>query len=328
MIAAAWFARRRRPVVALGIAWFLAAHALTATIVPLELVFEHRNYFASLGLLLATGDLLLPRERAQQVFVRRGIVVVFIALCAAATLLRAVDWGDPVRLAYAEASLHPESPRAMYEVGRVLTVLSNYDASSPLVSRAIDALDKAANVRAARTQPDAALIVLASRTHRPVEAAWWERLLAKLRASPPSVSDSEALMFMTECVRRSECTLDRREMVAAFVAAVSHEPPDAATLYAYAIYAYNALGDTALALELARDAVAAAPRIAQYRINLARFLIDLGQFDAAATEIATLRSENALGALTGQLAALDAKLGEAKRGAGGNPTSDGGSGAG
>ncbi len=40
-----WIARRR-PLLALGIAWFFAAHMLTATIIPLELVFEHRNYFA------------------------------------------------------------------------------------------------------------------------------------------------------------------------------------------------------------------------------------------------------------------------------------------
>ena len=45
--------RRQRPLVALGIAWFFAAQLLTATVVPLELVFEHRNYFASLGICLA-----------------------------------------------------------------------------------------------------------------------------------------------------------------------------------------------------------------------------------------------------------------------------------
>ena len=51
--------RHRRPLTSLGIAWFLAAHALTASFLPLELVYEHRNYFAALGVLLAMGDLLL-----------------------------------------------------------------------------------------------------------------------------------------------------------------------------------------------------------------------------------------------------------------------------
>ena len=63
LVAAAFAVRRRRPLIALGVAWFLCAQLLTATIVPLELVFEHRNYFASLGVCLAVADLLLFAPR-------------------------------------------------------------------------------------------------------------------------------------------------------------------------------------------------------------------------------------------------------------------------
>jgi hypothetical protein len=48
--------RRRRPLLAFGIGWFLVAHALTSGPIALELVFEHRNYPALLGLLLAVTD--------------------------------------------------------------------------------------------------------------------------------------------------------------------------------------------------------------------------------------------------------------------------------
>src|SRR5690606_30816836 len=51
--------KKGRPLMALGLAWFFCAHLLTATIWPLELVYEHRNYFASFGLCLALGALLL-----------------------------------------------------------------------------------------------------------------------------------------------------------------------------------------------------------------------------------------------------------------------------
>ena len=59
LIGAAFAVRARRPLVALGILWFFAAHALTASFFPLELVFEHRNYFASIGVLLAAADLVI-----------------------------------------------------------------------------------------------------------------------------------------------------------------------------------------------------------------------------------------------------------------------------
>ncbi|HWX66260.1 MAG TPA: hypothetical protein VNZ27_07470 [Rhodanobacter sp.] len=50
--------RPRRPLAALGIALFLGCQLLTGTILPLELIYEHRNYFASFGLLLAIVPLL------------------------------------------------------------------------------------------------------------------------------------------------------------------------------------------------------------------------------------------------------------------------------
>jgi hypothetical protein len=56
--------RRRRPLVTLGIALFLGCQLLTGTILPLELIYEHRNYFASFGLLLAIVPLLTAPSSA------------------------------------------------------------------------------------------------------------------------------------------------------------------------------------------------------------------------------------------------------------------------
>ena len=58
LIGAALALRKRRPLASLGVLWFFGAHALTSTIIPLELVYEHRNYFASLGLCLVLADVL------------------------------------------------------------------------------------------------------------------------------------------------------------------------------------------------------------------------------------------------------------------------------
>jgi hypothetical protein len=58
LISLIFWLRPRRPLAALGIALFLGCHLLTGTIIPLELIYEHRNYFASFGLLLAIVPLL------------------------------------------------------------------------------------------------------------------------------------------------------------------------------------------------------------------------------------------------------------------------------
>jgi hypothetical protein len=65
LAAMAWL-HKRRPLMALGIAWFFIAQLLTATVLPLELVYDHRNYFASLGVFLVVGDGLLRMPRAER----------------------------------------------------------------------------------------------------------------------------------------------------------------------------------------------------------------------------------------------------------------------
>jgi hypothetical protein len=63
LIASMLWMRGRLPLVSLGISLFLGCHLLTGTILPLELVYEHRNYFASFGLLLAIVPLLAAPGR-------------------------------------------------------------------------------------------------------------------------------------------------------------------------------------------------------------------------------------------------------------------------
>ena len=76
--ALAWWLRARRPLVALGMLWFLAAQALTATVIPLELVYEHRNYFASLGVAGAGRPAAaLPRGSMQRI---GALVAILLAL--------------------------------------------------------------------------------------------------------------------------------------------------------------------------------------------------------------------------------------------------------
>ncbi len=79
----AFLFRRQRPLFSLGVAWFLVAHSITATVIPLELVFEHRNYLASAGLLLAVAGFVVPnRTRTSLTFARTALIAAFFFLSA------------------------------------------------------------------------------------------------------------------------------------------------------------------------------------------------------------------------------------------------------
>ncbi|MEZ5548658.1 MAG: hypothetical protein R3E74_12895 [Pseudomonadales bacterium] len=49
VIVGSFVLRNKNNIVSFGVFWFLTAHLMESTILPLELVFEHRNYMASLG---------------------------------------------------------------------------------------------------------------------------------------------------------------------------------------------------------------------------------------------------------------------------------------
>lgn len=120
--ALAWRLRRKVPVFAFGLGWFLIGHLLESTIVPLDLVYEHRNYLPSLGpLAIVAAGLGGLSVRA-----RPSARVTLIGAClilASMTAHRAWQWSDPYTHALLESRHHPRSYRPHYELGRLEVLL-------------------------------------------------------------------------------------------------------------------------------------------------------------------------------------------------------------
>lgn len=119
----AWRLRKSFPVVAFGLSWFLIAHLMESTIFPLELVFEHRNYLAMLGLLLIPADLLLRCASPRPVLAGMSIVV---ALFAVLTHMRSNEWGQRELFHLMAVIDHPGSPRALNNYVNVLIGRGEY----------------------------------------------------------------------------------------------------------------------------------------------------------------------------------------------------------
>lgn len=270
LLASAVALRRRLPLFSLGLGWYFAAHLLTATVIPLELVFEHRNYFASIGLLLAAGALIVEIPLAM---LRIALPVMVIVAYCSVTALRAREWGDPIRFAFAEALEHPDSPRANYELGRTLAIASGYRPDSKLIDPAIQAFERASKLPASDATSPAGLIIVANHTHREVKAGWWQSLTDKLSRQPPSQEDIGALQSLADCQRKGECAAETSQLLTAFLAALNHQSPSARLLATYGAFAANELGDYELSARTLNDAMTLAPDVAGYRIDLAKVLI-------------------------------------------------------
>ena len=312
MVASVIRLRRRRPLIALGLALFLGCHLLTATILPLELIYEHRNYFASFGLMLALVPLFAVPLSARLARVRWGVLGTALLAWMLLTANTAYAWGNSLRLAKELATRAPDSPRAQYELGRSYIIASNYNPDSPYTPLVYPPLERAAKLPDSSILPQQALIFFNARMHRPIKAAWWDSLIASLKRRKPGVQDESSLAALTQCAREQLCPLPADRMQQAFEAAVSHPDTDARLWANYGDYEWNVLGHHERGLLLTQRAVAAAPKEPAYHITLTRMYIVLGEYGKAGQQIHELQKLDIGGELEGSIAELRHRLDRAR----------------
>jgi len=263
--------RKRKPLVALGIAWFLAAQVMTGTVIPLELVFEHRNYFASAGLLLAFFAAIASMKSSRTtVRARFALLLILVIFYAGTTSLRVADWSNPLRLAWSQTERNPASARARFQLGYTLVGMSEYRGDSKLLAMGMASLKQAAKMPGASILPEETLIYTAYRT-RPavkVDPAWWMAIQYKLRHQPFGPEDLIAIDTLTKCTIERVCAPDASNMVPLYLIAIQRSPKSPQILILYANYAVSVLGDLKLARNLLAGAVLLEPRNSNYQRSL------------------------------------------------------------
>ncbi|WP_448100685.1 hypothetical protein [Luteibacter jiangsuensis] len=317
MALVAWLARRRFLLITLGIALFFSSHLLTGTILPLELVYEHRNYFASMGLMLvlvpafAQPNIFLPigKGKFSLRLIGPALLACLYLIWSSVTAMTAYSWGDNLRLAYELAERAPHSPRAQYELGRTYIILSGYRPESPFTPLSYAPLERAASLPGSGILPEQALIFLNARLHRPIRDAWWDSIEAKLRSNKVTVQDESALASLVQCKQNGLCDLPNSRLMNAFLAALSHPRPSARLLANYGDFAWNSLRDKQLGQRMLEAAVKAKPDEPAYRITLARMAVSNGDRPLARQQRDALNTLNIGGSLTSDIASIDHLLG-------------------
>jgi protein O-mannosyl-transferase len=106
--------RRRYPLFILAVLFFLVGHSMESTVLPLEMVYEHRNYLPSTLLCLGLASLIvLPVSRSKKI----GMLYPVIGVLSVISLLlyiRAQTWSSEITLSSTNLAQHPESSRSNY----------------------------------------------------------------------------------------------------------------------------------------------------------------------------------------------------------------------
>ncbi|WP_156428009.1 hypothetical protein [Thiohalocapsa sp. ML1] len=130
LVLGALLLRQRAPLIGFGVLWFFTWHLVESTALPLEPVFEHRNYLALMGMALVQVATLRPLITTQRYRNVLGIAVIgFLLLLGANTAARALQWRDAQTMMVADYAQHPNSPRLVEGMFGIAVAQANGEAA-------------------------------------------------------------------------------------------------------------------------------------------------------------------------------------------------------
>lgn len=141
---------KRWPALSFGIGWFLVGHLLEATVIPLELYFEHRNYLPLAGLYLGMV-LQIALLTKRQTFLAKvacllggAWIVIFLGISFGEARL----WGRPLQQAAVWAEERPSSLRANEHLANELARTGRYREAAGIFEKlaAVDVRNAGASV--------------------------------------------------------------------------------------------------------------------------------------------------------------------------------------
>jgi tetratricopeptide (TPR) repeat protein len=147
VVVGALFQTRKRPLLSFSVLFFFLNHLVESSIIPLELVFEHRNYLPSMFLFVPVAEgtvCLLNRFRGKQPMLYRGLIGLTICL------LISFGWGTYIRnkVWQTEVSLWTDANRKAPLLHRPLhnLAMALYDKTGQL-EKALELYQKAAHLK-------------------------------------------------------------------------------------------------------------------------------------------------------------------------------------
>ena len=287
--------RHRLPLVSLGLLWFFAGHLLESTVVPLELVFEHRNYLPGMGIVVAVVSLLayaLERLPGRQV----ALATVTAAICvplAVATHARAERWADDptVRLAHLES--RQASQRAQIEAAQIhaelATQVKSKQAAERHLARAESLFARVSSDFPASPDPIFGWILFRTRQAEGNVVPLYEQLERRMQADDRvRKTAGNGIHALRMCVVRGPC--DRQaylvvKLINLSLTLPSNGPGAEARLFRDKAHLLFATGQHDAALAAMKDAVERLDNDVETRIDYAVLLARAGRSDAALEQV-------------------------------------------
>jgi len=217
--------RKKFPILAFGIAFFLIGHSLESTFIPLEIAAEHRNYLPMLGILLPlTYYAISPNVHSTSIRLRRFALLSVIVLFAGITASRAHQWGDPLVMRTLEVQRHPNSVRANIDIGHLYNYIppNSEENAIELYDKAAFHYRQAANVGPANVAGLTSLLAMNAERSLQIDSALVEELEHRLATAPFGPPNKNSLIGVARCIAIGSCNVDSEVIDRLYRAALSN----------------------------------------------------------------------------------------------------------
>jgi len=279
--------RRRYPLFALAVLWYLAGHLIESTFLSLELYFEHRNYLPIIGPILALG-IFLSSSSWQTRRIGFAAVTIFVTVNAYFLIVFASLWGEPSMASRHWAMRYPDSVRAVGE-------MASFQLSEEGPLRTVRTIDDFAT----RNPQHAYLrIQQLNLLCRYAETANHELVLSQLRRDLPNVTFTytagKMLSQLFDAAIATDCPVLSTDTVSALASLLRNNPryigDSVYNRFSEKLEAGIARhqGDHAGTLEHLRAAIAFGPT-SELNMMMVTTLAGVGSFDAAREYIDDVR---------------------------------------
>jgi hypothetical protein len=316
---AAWRLRQRVPGFTFAVAWFLVGHSMESTFVPLELAFDHRNYLPMAGVILGTACALVPWLAARVspralAAASAAVLLVF----GSVTAVWAWTWGDPLRLALAEAANHPQSSRAQYEAGRrIIFDGTANDRRSAAELEAVPYFERGRALDATDLFSASSLILIRNRQKHEVSESDVKDFAR--RAKTTRVPHVNPFLVVLTAATTGDLPLDAEQMKLLVHSALDNPafPPSmrAMIFSDYGHYQFQIAHDNQSAVSLTLAAAMEDPGNPLFEINLVKLALALGDPVQAAAHLEAAKRLNKVGYYDRTIADLQQQVAAAEEAA-------------
>ncbi len=317
LLALAFWSRRRAPLIALGLLWFFVGQSMESTILPLELVHEHRNYLPAYGILvIVVYYLLYPFAFTKILRGRQAFAAAFIVLLGIGTAVRASDWGNPALLAVIETAHHPESARANHYAAAMYAALASAakdpEQKDKYYRMSLSYFETAARTGGNDVDGWVGVLVVRDNLGQPPDEHVVDTLVDRLQHAPFANNTANDLFDLMKCEELKQCHIPLAIMGRLFTAALKNPSLTRSSrvmvLMTAAEHLANNVGNIRDAVAMASEAVSIGPDNLTNRLSLIKLLIVDHHYARASDQIEKARRRDKLGIYAQQIAEQEQTL--------------------